>query len=55
MLSLQEYSSYDGLGLAELIAKKQLKPSELVEVALKAVAKINPKINAVLQTLPAMA
>jgi len=52
MLSLQEYSSYDGLGLAELVAKKQIKPSELVEAALQAVAKLNPKINAVLQTLP---
>ncbi len=55
MLSLQEYSSYDGLGLAELVAKKQLKPSELVEAALQAVAKTNPQINAVLQTLPALA
>ena len=55
MLSLQEYSSYDGLGLAELVATKQLKPSELIEAALQAVAKVNPQINAVLQTLPATA
>jgi len=55
MIALQEYSSYDGLGLAELVAKKQVTPQELLETALQAVAKVNPKLNAVLQTLPEMA
>jgi amidase len=55
MISLQEYSSYDGLGLAELVARKDVTPRELLDAALQAVAKVNPKLNAVLQTLPEMA
>ncbi len=55
MISLQEYSSYDGLGLAELIAKKEIAPRELLDAALQAIAKVNPKLNAVLQTLPELA
>ena len=52
MISLSEYTSHDGLGLADLVARKQVKPEELVTAALQAVEKVNPKINAVLQTLP---
>ena len=52
MLSLQDYTSRDGLGLADLVARKEVKPEELLEAALSAVEKVNPKINAVLQTLP---
>jgi amidase len=55
MISLKEYSSHDGLGLAELVAKKEVAPRELLDAALQAVAKVNPKLNAVLQTLPEMA
>jgi len=55
MISLQDYSSHDGLGLAELVAKKEVAPSELLDTALQAIAKVNPKLNAVLQTLPELA
>jgi amidase len=55
MISLSDYSSYDGLGLAALVARKEVTPKELLEAALAGVAKVNPKINAVLQTLPEMA
>ncbi len=55
MLSLNEYTSQDGLGLAELVARKQVKPEELVATALQAIEKLNPKLNAVLQTLPRQA
>lgn len=55
MISLKDYSSYDGLGLAGLVARKELTPKELVDAALEAVSKVNPKLNAVLQTLPAQA
>ncbi|MBI3799934.1 MAG: amidase [Deltaproteobacteria bacterium] len=51
-MSLNEYTSQDGLGLADLIARKQVKPEELVTTALQAIEKVNPKLNAVLQTLP---
>jgi amidase len=52
MISLEEYSSYDATGLADLVARKQVKPEELVATALEAISKTNPKLNAVLQTLP---
>jgi amidase len=51
MISLAEYSSRDGLGLAELVARKEVMSRELVEVALAAIEKVNPRLNAVLQTL----
>jgi len=30
-MALPEYAKYDGIGLAELVRSKQVKPSELVE------------------------
>jgi amidase len=51
VISLSEYSSYDGLGLAQLVARKELTAEELVNVALQAIEKVNPKLNAVLGTL----
>ncbi|MGE4091064.1 MAG: amidase family protein, partial [Candidatus Binatia bacterium] len=55
MILLNDYTSYDGLGLAELVARKEVKPEELIATALQAIEKVNPKLNAVLQTLPAQA
>jgi amidase len=52
MISLNDYAAHDGLGLAELVARKEVTPDELAAAAFEAVAKVNPKINAVLQTLP---
>ena len=51
MLSLSEYAQYDGLGLAELVARKEVTSEELVKTAVGAIEKLNPKINAVLQIL----
>jgi amidase len=52
MISIDEYARFDGLGLAELVAKKQVTPQELADTALAAVERVNPKLNAVLQRLP---
>ncbi len=41
-----EYDKHDALGLAELIAKKQIAPSELLNAVRERVEAINPKINA---------
>ena len=41
-----EYYKYDGLGLAELIAKKQLTPLELLNAVRQRVELLNPKLNA---------
>ena len=46
-----EFSSYDGMGLAELVAKGEVTPLELVEDTLRRVDAVNPKLNAVLTSL----
>ena len=46
-MTFAEYSNYDGLGLAELVRKKKIKPAELVEIAIELIERHNPKINAV--------
>lgn len=48
MAAFPDYTKYDALGLAELVAKKQVKPSELVEAALARITALNPRINAVI-------
>ncbi len=42
-----EYDKYDALGLARLIAKKEITPTELLNAVRERVEKINPKINAI--------
>ncbi len=43
-----EYAAYDGLGLAELVAKGAVTPAELVEEAIARIEKHNPTLNAVI-------
>ncbi|MBI4695310.1 MAG: amidase [Gammaproteobacteria bacterium] len=50
-----EYARYDGLGLAELVRRREVSPEDLVESALDAVARLNPAVNCVVQTLPELA
>src|SRR6185503_14286750 len=50
VMSITEYARYDGLGLAELVAKKKVKPSELVDEAIRRAEAGNPKLNAVVFT-----
>jgi amidase len=47
-MSFREYASYDGLGLAELVAKGEVTASELVEEAIARIEKHNPVLNAVI-------
>jgi amidase len=51
MNSFSEYDKYDGLGLAELVRKKEIKPSELVEEAISRIEKLNPQLNAVIHKM----
>jgi len=48
MLSFEEYRSFDGVGLAELVRGKNITPLELVDVAINRLENVNPKINAVI-------
>ncbi len=42
-----EYLQYDGLGLADLVRRREVKPEELLEAAISRIEAVNPKINAV--------
>jgi amidase len=51
-MNLAEYARYDALGLAELVAKKEVSPKELAATAAAAIDAINPAVNAVVETYP---
>ena len=42
---------YDGVALGELVRKKEVKPTELLEVTIQRIEKINPKLNAVIHKM----
>ncbi|MEJ1968884.1 MAG: amidase family protein [Rhizomicrobium sp.] len=46
-MAFNEYASYDGLGLSALVAKKKVKPSELMDAAIARAESLNPKLNAI--------
>jgi amidase len=50
-----EYGRYDALGLAELVHRGEVSPSELLDEALARTALVNPKINAVIHLMEARA
>jgi amidase len=49
-MNSEEYLSYDAVGLAELVAHGDVKPSELLDAALARMSEVNPVLNAVVQT-----
>jgi len=49
-MNISEYARYDALGLAELVAKKQVSPKELAQTAARAIDAVNPAVNAVVET-----
>lgn len=51
-MKVAEYAKYDGLGLAELVARKEVTPKELADTAAAAISLANPKVNAVVETYP---
>jgi amidase len=48
-MNIEEYSGYDGLGLAELVKKMEISPNELATLAREGVEEVNPQINAVIE------
>jgi amidase len=44
-MAFAEYAKFDGLGLAELVRKKKIKPLELVDEAISRAEALNPKLN----------
>jgi len=49
-LPMPEYERYDALGLAELVARGEVSPRELVEAAIARIERDNPRLNAVVHT-----
>ncbi|MGH8462489.1 MAG: amidase [Stenotrophobium sp.] len=46
-MSVDEYQKHDGLALAELVRRKEVTASELLEAAIARSEQVNPKLNAV--------
>lgn len=51
-MRLDEYASYDGLGLAELVAKGDVSASELARLALDAITTSDERVKAVVEVYP---
>ena len=51
MTGFNEYDKYDGLGLAELVRNKQVKPVELIEEAITRIDRYNPSLNAIVHKM----
>jgi amidase len=51
-MKLAEYSAYDALGLAELVARKEVSAKELAQSAAAARAKVDGTLNAVVELYP---
>ncbi|MEU3537170.1 amidase [Streptomyces murinus] len=52
-MKLSEYVRYDGVGLADLVARGQVTAAELAATAQAASDVVNPQLNAVVETWPA--
>lgn len=47
----KEYTDYDGVGLAELVARKEVTASEVLEAAIARAESVNPVLNAIITPL----
>ena len=54
-MNFEDYRRHDAVGLAGLVARREVSPAELLDVAVDRMAKVNPAINAVTQDLTARA
>jgi amidase len=51
-MNLEEYASYDALGLAELVRRRHVSAAELRDLGMRAIELLNPTLNAVVATMP---
>lgn len=47
MSGFSDYDKYDGLGLAALVKRGEITPSDLLDEAISRTEALNPKLNAV--------
>lgn len=50
-MNIEEYRSYDGMGLAELVRNREVSPHELVEASMAVDEKYDPKLNYIAQSM----
>ncbi|MDB5495963.1 MAG: 6-aminohexanoate-cyclic-dimer hydrolase, partial [Phenylobacterium sp.] len=50
-MQFEEYRRHDAVGLAELVARREVSAGELLDVAVGRMAEVNPQINAVTRDL----
>ncbi len=48
-MNLAEYSSCDGVALADLVRRREVSLKELAHLFVEAVEKVNPRINAIIE------
>ncbi|WP_328323897.1 MULTISPECIES: amidase [unclassified Streptomyces] len=51
-MRITEYVTFDAVGLAELVARGEVTPAELLAAAREAAQAVNPRINAIVETWP---
>ena len=51
MSVFSEYENYDGIALAELIAKREISPREVLDAAIERTEALNPQLNAIVHKL----
>ncbi len=54
-MTFEEYAAQDAVGLATLVARREVSPAELLDAALARTEAVNPAINAVVRRLDAIA
>ena len=52
-MNFEEYRTYDAVGLAKLVADKEVPAAELLTLARERAAAVNPRINAIVRDIPA--
>ncbi|MCB9118982.1 MAG: amidase [Caldilineaceae bacterium] len=55
MTALHDYESYDAVGLAELVRRKEVSPLDMVDAAIERIEAHNPQLNAVVYPMFAQA
>jgi amidase len=55
MASFRDYADFDGLGLAELVRRREVTPGELRQAAMETLERVDPAINAIAFTMEAEA
>ena len=54
-MTIEDYDSYDALGLAGLVRRGEVSASELLEEAIRRAAQVNPRLNAIVTEMHSVA